>query len=208
MAAGKRKTAGFITMEAAIYIAFLLADSGGSYRLGTALKYAGILLCVAYARRGERRVALALVLTAAADLFLLVLGKYMELGVALFIAVQALYARHIGRDTRATVCLRGLLPLAVWALLWRLNLCTPLNLLAGIYFPQLLCNTALAWRKDRLFALGLTLFVGCDICVGLWNIAGIAGAGMWAFYLPSQVLIALHGKELKTERFGSIIKPR
>lgn len=182
-------------MEAAIYISFLLADSSDAYMLGTALKYAGILLCVTYARHGERRVALALTLTAAADLFLLVLGKCMELGVILFIAVQVLYARHIGRDTRVTVCLRGLLPLAVWVFLRRLNLCTPLNLLAGAYFPQLLCNMALAWRKDWFFALGLTLFVGCDICVGLWNLAGIAGAGMWAFYLPSQVLIALSGRK-------------
>ena len=79
-------------------------------------------------------------------------------------------------------------------MLW-LDLCTPLNLLAGVYFPQLLCNAALAWKRDRVLALGLTLFIGCDVCVGLWNLFGIAGAGMWAFYLPSQVLIALHGRK-------------
>lgn len=191
----KRKTAGFIALELAIYLAFLLSDACQMYSLGTALKYGGILICVVYALRGERRVALALTLTAAADLFLLVLGKYLELGVALFLAVQGLYTRRIARDSRLTLCLRVLLPLAAWVLLWCLDLFTPLNLLAAVYFPQLLCNMALAWSKDRVLALGLTLFVGCDICVGLWNLFGVAGTGMWAFYLPSQVLIALYGRK-------------
>ena len=64
-------------------------------------------------------------------------------------------------------------------------------------------NAVLAWtlpgRRWRLFALGLTLFVGCDVCVGAFNSPGLAPAGayqfaqvgMWLFYLPSQVLIAL-----------------
>lgn len=45
----------------------------------------------------------------------------------------------------------------------------------------------------------MTLFVGCDVCVGAFNSPGLAPAGayqfaqvgMWLFYLPSQVLIAL-----------------
>lgn len=204
----KRNTTTFIALESAVYAGFLLADAWGWYPLGTALKYAGILLCVIYALRGDRRVAFALLLTALADLFLLILGKCLELGVALFVAVQALYARHIARDTRKTLCLRALLVLGSWTVLWHLDLLTPLNLLVGLYFPQLLCNMALAWRKDRTLALGLTLFVGCDVCVGLWNLFGVAGTGMWAFYLPSQVLIALHGKGLKTQRNDSIIKLR
>lgn len=191
----KRNTAGFVALELAIYLGFLLADAAGRYALGVALKYGGILLCAAYAWRGERRVALALTLTAAADLFLLVLGRFLELGVALFLAVQALYARRIAQDTRRTFGLRILLPLAAWTVLWRLDLFTPLNLLAAVYFPQLLCNMVLAWGKDRILALGLTLFIGCDVCVGLWNLFALAGTGMWAFYLPSQVLIALSGRK-------------
>ena len=49
-----------------------------------------------------------------------------------------------------------------------------------------------------MFGTGLLLFVGCDLCVGLHNLAGIpaplaafARVGMWLFYLPSQVLITL-----------------
>lgn len=195
------KTRIFLLLEAALYVSFPFA---GPYALY--LKYGSILLCAAYAWPGERRIAFALVLTSAADLFLLVLGRYLELGVLLFIAVQALYALHIRRDTRGTLCLRGLLVLALWGVLWRLKLATPLNILAAVYFPQLLCNTALAWGKDRVLALGLTLFVGCDICVGLWNLAGLAGPGMWAFYLPSQVLIALSGRR-KTDNHRTNFTP-
>ena len=181
----------FLILETALYGTFFLLGR----QIGIFLKYVSILLCAVYARPGERRVALALAFTVLADLFLLVLGNYLVLGVALFIAVQALYARHVGRETRVTLCLRAVLTLAFWGVLLWLDLCTPLNLLAGVYFPQLLCNAALAWKRDRVLALGLTLFIGCDVCVGLWNLFGIAGAGMWAFYLPSQVLIALHGRK-------------
>ena len=83
------------------------------------------------------------------------------------------------------------------------------NLAAALYFSQLAANALLAWtlkgERWRAFALGLTLFVGCDVCVGLFNVLPPGSApyfavsvGMWLFYLPSQVLIALSafpGKE-------------
>ena len=93
---------------------------------------------------------------------------------------------------------------AVWvALLAALGILTPLNALALAYFSNFLCNTIQSWalpgRRLRLFSLGLTLFLCCDICVGVFNSPGIApgwlehfsGIGMWLFYLPGQVLIAL-----------------
>ena len=189
----------FLTTELCLYVGFLLADARCLYGLGTALKYVGILLCVAYAfSNAPHAVFAALFLTAAADLFLLVLNCWLALGVTLFIAVQALYAIHIARDTRRTYEIRAALVLAFWIVLWCLGICTSLNMLAGIYFPQLLCNAALSRKTDKCLALGLALFIACDICVGLWNLPdvpepfhGFAGTGMWVFYFPSQVLIAL-----------------
>ena len=82
-------------------------------------------------------------------------------------------------------------------------LLSPLNLLVCLYFSRLLANACLAWtvrgRRWRAFALGLTLFVGCDVCVGIFNLPGLlpdalyqfSRIGMWLFYLPSQALIAL-----------------
>ena len=129
----------FLTTELCLYVGFLLADARCLYGLGTALKYAGILLCVAYAfSNAPHAVFAALFLTAAADLFLLVLNCWLALGVTLFIAVQALYAIHIARDTRRTYEIRAALVLAFWIVLWCLGICTSLNMLAGIYFPQLL----------------------------------------------------------------------
>lgn len=193
----------FLPVELGVYAGFLLADARGVYDLGTALKYAGILLCAAYAYvNAPRPIFAALTLTAAADLFLLILNRWLVFGVALFIAVQALYAVHIARDTWRTYQIRAALVLAFWAVLWCLDMCTLLNILVGVYFPQLLCNAVLARKTDQRLALGLTLFIACDICVGLWNLPAVpeplhtfAGVGMWAFYLPSQVLIAGSGKK-------------
>ena len=57
--------------------------------------------------------------------------------------------------------------------------------------------------KMKVFAVGLTLFVCCDICVLLYNLGSFVSVGYgeqtaeffvklsWIFYLPSQCLIAL-----------------
>ena len=63
----------------------------------------------------------------------------------------------------------------------------------------MISNKLRLWEAAALFALGLTLFVGCDVCVGIFNLPGLlpdalyqfSRIGMWLFYLPSQVLIAL-----------------
>ena len=84
---------------------------------------------------------------------------------------------------------------------------TPVLLLVCLYFPQLLLN-ALESRalppapENRLFCVGLFLFLACDVCVGLHNspdylpfvppwITAFSQIAMWGFYLPSQVLIVL-----------------
>ncbi len=84
---------------------------------------------------------------------------------------------------------------------------TVLSGLVCLYFPQLVCNAAESLAlppglQNRLFSAGLWLFLCCDICVGLHNllpllpgsfpaIAAFAQIAMWAFYLPSQVLMGL-----------------
>lgn len=200
--------AGFVAAEAVLYAAFLILDLTGRGERTIWLKYAGILLCLAFAlwcafRGGHRLVPVALALTAGADWFLLVRGDHLVPGVVLFLGVQTVYflrLRLAGADS--AFWLRSGLALLLALALYRLNMASPLNLLAVLYFSQLLSNTVLAWtvrgRRRRLFALGLTLFVGCDLCVGLFNsglvspgLYRLVSVGMWAFYLPSQVLIAL-----------------
>ena len=206
---GRRAALLFLVLEGAVYAAFLAMDLAGLGGLSIWPKYAGILLCLAFAclaavRGGDRLIPFALACTALADLFLLVLNRYYPLGVAIFLVVQTLYLLRLRRDgSDSAPWLRAGLALILALAVYGLGLLSPLNLLVCLYFSQLLSNTCLAWtvkgRSQRLFALGLTLFVGCDVCVGLFNLSGLvpdalyhfARVGMWLFYLPSQVLIAL-----------------
>lgn len=215
----KRGVAVFLAAEGALYAGFLIIDILRLDLPDVPIKYAGVLLCLAFSVLlalwgGDRLVPLALSLTAAADWFLLVQNDCYALGVVIFLAVQTVYLLRLRRaGAGGDFAFRMGLALLMGLGLRSLNMATPLNLLAGLYFAQLLCNTVLAWtlqgRAWRLFALGLTLFVGCDLCVGLANsnltFSGLeraASVGMWLFYLPSQVLIALStlpGKEVSHE---------
>lgn len=205
----------FWLTEALLYAAFLALDlqsAGAGW--SRALKYASILLCFAFvwaeaADADGRLVGAALGMTLAADWFLLVLDRWYLAGVCAFCVVQALYLARIhrlrGGRLKGTLLLRGLLALGAEGLLAALGLWEPLTAAAALYFTQLLAN---AWESLQLgrqyagFALGLCLFVCCDLCVGLRNLSAFlpetgqgglfvfARVGMWLFYLPSQVLIA------------------
>lgn len=211
-----RSAAAFLAVEAPLYAAFLFLDLTGRGGRTIPIKYAGILLCLAFAllwatRGGDRLVPAALALTAAADWFLLVRGDHLVLGVALFLGVQGIYLVRLRRAGAGSAWplragLAGAAGLAVWAL----GLAAALELLAAVYYAQLLVNAALAWtlpgRRWRRSALGLTLFAGCDLCVGLFNapvtdpvLYHAVSVGMWLFYLPSQVLIALSALPEKEE---------
>lgn len=201
----------FLAVEGALYSAFLYLDwTTDPSGLSLWLKYAGILLCLLFSclgalRGGDLLVPPALALTALADWLLLVLGEQYLLGVTLFLLVQILYLLRLRRAGGAILLwLRLPLTLAFLAeAVILLELPAELELLCALYFAQLLVNTAQAWSLPgsiwRRFALGLTLFVACDVCVGLFNLPQLIPAslhdfvrvGMWLFYLPSQVLIAL-----------------
>ena len=199
----------FLAAESILYGVFLLQDIAGHSAGNILFKYSSILLCLGFSflcarRGGDRLVFPALALTALADLFLLVLGQYLTLGVLLFLGVQMVYLIRLRRTLgKGWHLLRSFLPFLIGAGMSAVGQASPPNLLAGLYFSQLAVNTLLAWqlpeRNGRLFAAGLTLFVGCDLCVGIFNTPALfpaslyafARVGMWLFYLPSQVLISL-----------------
>lgn len=205
----RRVTLAFLAIEAALYAAFLTLDLTGRAGADVALKYASILLCLCFsllcaAKGGDKLVPPALLLTALADLLLLVADSHYALGVLIFLGAQSVYFIRLRLASLKNWWLpRAGLPLLAGLALYALDLASPLNLLSGLYFSQLLVNAALAWtlsgRRWRVFAVGLTLFIGCDVCVGAFNSPGLipaglyrfAAVGMWLFYLPSQVLIAL-----------------
>lgn len=204
-------TVSFLGLESALYALFLWRDlSGGN---ATGIKYATISLCLLfsllYARRGgSRLMPAALALTLAADTFLLLLDAHYGVGVALFCGVQGLYLLRLLRENggHSLWPLRLGLTLLAWAALWYLGLLTPLNALAGLYFVNFLVNACqVLTLQEPLFALGLWLYLLCDVCVGIWNqpelfpaaLSGFARVGMWLFYLPGQVLLVLSGRKKK-----------
>ena len=201
-------TAVFLALEGLLYAAFLTLDLTGRGSQTILLKYAGILLCLIYAllltlRGGDRLVLFALLFTAAADFFLL-RNVRLILGLCLFLVVQTLYLLRLRRDgAPGAYWLRIALALIMGVAVTALGMLSLLNLLVALYFSQLLSNTILAWRARKwVLAVGLSLFVCCDICVGLYNLGllhSFAAVGMWLFYLPSQVLIVLSAKEVSHE---------
>lgn len=173
-------------------------------------------------------VALALCFTLGADWFLLVLDRHYTTGISLFLLVQFIYAyrlylcrgkhiNHSGLSLRMALLILSLLavlfPAAVFHHWWegpsRTTLFQDLwriftAWLPLFYFSNLAVNTYEAFalgKRYRTFALGLLLFVCCDLCVGAWNLGllpGFTRVGMWLFYLPSQVLIVLsQGQEME-----------
>lgn len=209
----------FFAVELAIYVTFIIMASLNQPD-PIYLKYAGVLLCLAMSvaflcvkGRGSDNIVLtvALVFTAISDLFILVLDKYYEIGLVTFILTQSVYLYRLYADRikkiYVTLIVRVVIMLAIivtFAAIGKLNL---LVAECAIYITMLVGNVVDAFivckggLKNLLFAIGLFLFLCCDICVGLDNMGSVIGAelpatlikvvsfSIWVFYLPSQVLI-------------------
>lgn len=175
----------------------------------------------------------ALCFTLISDLFILILDIYFY-GVLTFIIVQQLYgvrinleASYIQKEYNSrriwiSFIKRFLLQLAISSTVcFVLALCgvvmEPLLLASAFYFICIVMNTLAAVKiafrypdnkRMRMVALGMFLFLLCDINVGLFNISGfiripaslytkindISSILMWTFYAPSQVLLALSSR--------------
>lgn len=206
----KRSARVFLLIQAVLYCVFLWLDISG--RGGAdIIKYSSIALCLAFSAYwslagGEWLITAALLFTLGADTFLLLLNKDYALGVALFIVVQSLYFARIFKANggKSAWILRLALFAAAITALRLTGMLTGLNALVALYFTGFVCNVVQSASVPgfRLFTVGLALFLCCDICVGFWNepglvpraVYGLAGIGMWLFYLPGQVLITLSGR--------------
>lgn len=182
----------------------------------TLIKYSGIILCFIYSTMNINKtkkslISLALFFTLIADLFLLVLDKYYEIGVGVFIIVQIIYLIYLADLSKIykDIILRAIIYLIILIVLLIIKENALVTYLSAFYFINLICNIIKSFSKKNdylILSIGLLLFSCCDICVGLYNIlyemydsSGIINLvyhitcyGMWFFYLPSQGLIALH----------------
>lgn len=171
----------------------------------------------------------ALFFTVISDVFLLLTGE-SEKGVFTFCIVQVTYRYYLWRINKQELKqndqlkqnsqLRYLyLPnVIVWLVIvvTMYFLSMPINMLLVItvfYFVSIVINVIVAVRmavclKKRfilIFAIGMVLFLLCDINVGVFNMGDFVDInshvftniyefstiGMWLFYLPAQVLLAI-----------------
>ena len=196
-----------IAAETVLYLVFMGMDLFGIGN-STPVKFAAILLLALSALDfREKTVSFALILTAIADVFLLVLDKWYIAGVACFLLVQVLYAARLCvKDGSWARILMFLLPIAAGLIIYTSYGLGLTEALAAAYITLCACNLVQAvgrarrdpQRKWLLFAFGLALFFCCDLCVGLHNMPGAGGealqrfaaVAMGGFYLPGQVLIS------------------
>ena len=212
----------FILLEIALYLSFLFIDKGIFVtRIGSStLKYASISLCLAfslYCLIRKRKMAncfipIALVFTLISDYFLLfnTNQNLYVYGLITFIITQLIYfafivyLRKSKSELFINLIVRFLLTIAALGVAFYLNYSDVLTILALVYFVELLSNflySTFLIKLDKeylIFSLGLLLFIGCDINVGLNNVHLFEGIDyslvnflMWVFYLPSQVLLSL-----------------
>ena len=166
------------------------------------IKYSGIVLCLIYSLINfDMYIVLALSFTAAADYFLLVKDADYLLGVSLFVVAQIIYLLYLhNNECRTYIGYRILISLLVLIIFKVFKQFNMLNGVAAIYFIELIFNfiSSLSNKQFKWLSVGFCLFIMCDICVGLFNILSpgklfdAVSLLMWAFYLPSQVLIAIH----------------
>lgn len=214
----------YLCVETLLLAAFTWADAVNRIALSNKLKFLGIAvntlvllqMLAGKKRIGRcRRIVFALLLTLAADVFLILLDTHYLLGVLLFCAVECCYAAFLTDEKHRVgdICLRLGLYAAVCAVLWAMGALDALTLASAFSMVQLSLNVLFAWARRSntqgrtLLALGLSLFWCCDACVGLRNVGDyiasvpsripmLAGAAIWWFYLPSQVLILLSLEKL------------
>ena len=153
----------FPAAEAALYAAFIALDLTGRTAASVPVKYAALLLCLLYALPAARTRDGRL---AAAALALTAAADWFLLVRDAHYGAGAVFAGK--GDTLRDALVDG-------------------NAAAAARLAGANC-------QRRRFAAGLGLFVCCDLCVGAFNLGLLTGFtryGMWLFYLPSQVLLAL-----------------
>lgn len=166
--------------------------------------------------------SIILIFTLISD-FLLLFTRSYEMGIIFFMIVQVLYSfkiKLICQDSCKFYMVEVLAVTFFWNLIVLLmkhfNLLSPIIVVASWYFVIFTANMIRIWlkvfqsnkanKKVISFAIGLTLFYLCDINVGLNYLlyienlprlivmfANNAGIFIWLFYLPSQIILSVHG---------------
>ncbi|MBQ8374809.1 MAG: hypothetical protein IJX98_04440 [Clostridia bacterium] len=206
-----------ITELAYWYIIIFVGGTAGVYVSFLSIVLA-CLFALVYADWGHLKrpttfINLALLGTVAADYFLILQEDKLN-GMICFSVVQLLYFAYLmatakSKKERVTnIVVRAIAVFAAEAAMLAVlrEKTDAVSALSLFYIANLAVNMLFAYaqgKKRLLFAIGLTLFLLCDLCVGLSSgylpfpegsfLHSIPFGGLvWVFYLPSQTLIPLH----------------
>lgn len=228
-------TLSFIIMEFCIYVTFMYLDINNiGVNTAIYLKFAGIILCFIYSllpyteindRSDLSILRGALFFTVISDLLILMLDFYTW-GVFTFCIVQLLYLIRLSRwrspfrqdKINKTIIINILRNLGIAFVVLLLLVITKIQInrllvITAFYFISIVFNVIdaiIIAFQDKIkyqlfFAVGMILFLCCDINVGIFNLGdfvilnsiGFSGLyhfstiAMWMFYLPAQVGISL-----------------
>ena len=190
-----------------------------------AVSYTVVVLCCLFALLYMEKskdyifTQIALICTIMADLFLVVIVPMKQLPAMIFFSgTQICYFLRLYFNSKSekekrihliirTVASVVALILTVIVLKQKTD---AVSLISMFYYANLIINIVFAfvqYKKSRLFAIGLVLFLGCDTLVGINALltqyitspnaqaicTAIFGSLNWAwiFYVPSQALLAL-----------------
>lgn len=209
----------FLLAELVLY--YLILTTGGSVLVYSS--FISIVLCFVHvlvnAKTNDKFILAGLGCTVMADFFLVVCSPIQQLwGMIFFLIAQSLYAvkLHLANQNKALLWARIVLilfALTITVLVLR-EKTDALALVSLCYYANLIFNIVVAFtrfKQMRLFPIALVLFLLCDTVIGLQVACGgylpIAEGSLlhriifmpfnlsWLFYLPSQVLISLSGRQ-------------
>ena len=217
---------GFFVLQAFLFlpIVFSIGES-------TSIAYCSILLCLATSilllKQNKHSILqfVALFTTACADYFLILKGGVnKDVAMCFFVVTQLAYGLRtlymstgkkevaINLMTRVVLCIA----LVVGSLLIVEDV-PAFVLLSMIYFANLVTNVVFAllhFNQNKLLALGLLLFICCDVFVGIKEMINLFGWGEEKFvvkmlttnvsvhsifYHPSQVLLSISTTDKNTK---------
>lgn len=221
----------FLLTEAVLGVLLQTAQGAIPFNIRYTAVIAACLFCALFAEKSLAYLLtqIALICTVGADYFLVWRSDAQRLPAMLFFSVVQtayflrLYFEHDSQTIRRMhLILRAVLSLTVAGITVAVlgQSCDAVALVSMIYYVNLILNAVFAFvrvKKNPIFAIGLALFILCDTVIGLsllHTYLPVAGDSFmyqiihpgfdlaWAFYLPSQALLAISllPERIKRER--------
>jgi hypothetical protein len=195
----------FILLQSLFFTAILFLDDD-LIKWISIFTIASYLICTWHKTTGNKdhlMMIAIMVLTLTADGFLL-FTDFFFIGISLFVGVQFGYAYRLKFLLKCSNYSLGWQFLLPFVMIFVIAL-KSIPLMAALYALLILSNVFLSIKylyfnilNHRIFALGMVLFLFCDINVLIYNLPlqsyvlhDLSRVSMWIFYLPSQTLLAI-----------------